>query len=42
MTGGSVKDAGVKPAYLMPLQPLLAREEREIYGAIWEAANPFG
>ncbi|KZL10691.1 hypothetical protein [Pseudovibrio sp. Ad26] len=37
--GGSIKDAGAKPTYLLPLQPTIAQEKINIYEDLWcEAA----
>lgn len=35
ITGGSVKDAGNKPTYLIPLQPKIAKMKLRIYQTIW-------
>jgi hypothetical protein len=39
LTGGSVKDAGKKPAYLIPAQPIIAEKKLTIYSDIWNRAS---
>ncbi|MCA3448038.1 MAG: hypothetical protein INF93_15220 [Rhodobacter sp.] len=36
--GGSIKDAGKKPTYLVPLQPSIAPTKIGIYEALWQGA----
>ncbi len=38
--GGSIKDAGKKATYLIPLQPSLSVKKKEIYAEIWQRAQP--
>ncbi len=38
--GGSIKDAGKKPTYLIPVGSALAHEKLKIYETIWEEAGP--
>lgn len=38
ITGGSVKDAGKKASYLIPVQPAIAEAKLGIYSDIWERA----
>lgn len=38
--GGSIKDAGKKATYLIPLQTELTLAKKEIYKEIWERATP--
>jgi len=40
IVGGSIKDAGKKPTYLVPLQPNIALTKIEIYEALWCDAKP--
>ena len=40
ITGGSVKDGGEKPAYLIPVEPQMAEVKRDIYLEIWNQACP--
>jgi hypothetical protein len=35
LMGASIKDAGKKPTYLMPLSPELGAKKLEIYNSIW-------
>lgn len=37
--GGSIKDAGKKATYLIPLAPSLATSKKAIYGEIWSRAT---
>jgi hypothetical protein len=37
--GGSIKDAGKKPAYLIPLSPSIALKKIEIYEKLWEESS---
>ncbi|WP_343081247.1 hypothetical protein [Ostreiculturibacter nitratireducens] len=39
LIGGSVKDGGKKPTYIMPVQPALVAKKLEIYEEIWAKAN---
>lgn len=39
IVGGSIKDAGTKPTYLVPLQPGIAPTKVAIYESLWEQAN---
>lgn len=39
IVGGSIKDAGKKPTYLVPLQPNVAPAKIEIYEALWNRAQ---
>ncbi|MEM1437455.1 MAG: hypothetical protein AAF545_09565 [Pseudomonadota bacterium] len=41
LAGGSIKDGGKKPTYLIPLPADLARMKRDIYEEIWESSNAF-
>ena len=36
IVGASLKDAGIKPTYLMPLLPALSAEKYRIYSDIWD------
>ena len=36
IVGASLKDAGIKPTYLMPLPPILSAEKHRIYDEIWD------
>lgn len=38
LVGASLKDAGEKPTYLMPLPPILSAEKRRIYDELWSQA----
>lgn len=38
--GGSIKDGGKKPTYVLPLQPELSAKKIAIYEAMWHAAVP--
>ncbi len=38
VVGGSIKDAGTKPTYLVPLQPAIAPAKVQIYEDIWQAS----
>ena len=38
IVGASIKDAGAKPTYLMPLTPSLGVEKKRIYEGIWAGA----
>ncbi|WP_299601022.1 hypothetical protein [uncultured Tateyamaria sp.] len=40
IVGGSIKDAGKKPTYLVPLQPGIAPTKVDIYESIWRDAKP--
>ncbi|NOD67605.1 hypothetical protein [Ruegeria sp. HKCCD7303] len=40
VVGGSIKDAGKKPTYLLPLQPSIAPEKILIYENIWSKSQP--
>ncbi|MEQ8933715.1 MAG: hypothetical protein RID96_28190 [Nitratireductor sp.] len=40
IVGGSIKDAGKKPTYLLPLQPGFAPKKIRIYEDIWQQATP--
>lgn len=40
ITGGSVKDAGKRPAYLIPAQPVIGQKKLEIYQDVWRHAQP--
>lgn len=40
IVGGSIKDAGKKPTYLVPLQPSIAPTKIRIYQAVWREAAP--
>ncbi len=40
IVGGSIKDAGKKPTYLVPLQPNIAPTKIDIYEALWREAKP--
>ena len=42
ITGGSVKDAGKKAAYLIPVAPQIANAKIEIYNEIWQRSNTLG
>ena len=39
IVGGSIKDAGKKPTYLVPLQPSIALQKIGIYETVWQNAN---
>lgn len=39
ITGGSVKDAGKKASYLIPVTPAFAETKRHIYSDIWDRAK---
>jgi hypothetical protein len=38
LVGASLKDAGIKPTYLMPLNPALSLEKKRIYDGLWSQA----
>lgn len=40
IVGGSIKDAGKKPTYLVPLQPGIAPTKIGIYDALWRNSQP--
>ncbi len=40
IVGGSIKDAGKKPTYLVPLQPSISPTKICIYESIWQQATP--
>ncbi|SFG69431.1 hypothetical protein SAMN04488020_103212 [Palleronia marisminoris] len=40
IVGGSIKDAGKKPTYLVPLQPGIAPTKIGIYESAWQEAQP--
>ena len=40
ITGGSVKDAGKKATYLIPIAPQIASVKLGIYVEIWSRSNP--
>lgn len=40
IVGGSIKDAGTKPTYLVPLQPSISPTKIGIYEALWREATP--
>lgn len=40
IVGGSIKDAGKKPTYLVPLQPSIAPTKIDIYEGVWREAKP--
>ena len=40
IVGGSIKDAGKKPTYLVPLQPSIAPTKIDIYERLWQKAKP--
>lgn len=40
IVGGSIKDAGKKPTYLVPLQPSIAPTKVLIYEHLWQQATP--
>lgn len=40
IVGGSIKDAGKKPTYLVPLQPGIAPTKIGIYETLWQNSNP--
>ena len=40
--GGSIKDAGKKATYLIPLATQISEAKREIYNAIWEQSEKVG
>ncbi len=40
IVGGSIKDAGKKPTYLVPLQPSISPTKISIYESIWKQATP--
>lgn len=40
ITGGSVKDGGKKPTYLIPLQPIISSKKIRIYEDLWQQAAP--
>ncbi|WP_132310915.1 hypothetical protein [Martelella mediterranea] len=40
IVGGSIKDAGKKPTYLVPLQPTIATTKIAIYEDLWKQAVP--
>ncbi len=40
VVGGSLKDGGKKPTYLVPLQPSIAPAKIEIYEGLWQGARP--
>lgn len=40
IVGGSIKDAGKKPTYLVPLQPSIAPAKIGIYEDLWQKAKP--
>ena len=40
LVGGSIKDAGKKPTYLVPLQPKIAPTKISIYEALWQQSKP--
>ncbi|WP_144432191.1 hypothetical protein [Roseibium alexandrii] len=40
IVGGSIKDAGKKPTYLVPLQPHIAPTKIAIYDGLWQQATP--
>ncbi|MEH6645501.1 hypothetical protein [Sulfitobacter sp.] len=40
IVGGSIKDAGKKPTYLVPLQPSISPTKISIYESIWQQATP--
>ncbi|MGR3760751.1 hypothetical protein ACUXV3_11565 [Roseobacteraceae bacterium NS-SX3] len=40
IVGGSIKDAGRKPTYLVPLQPGIAPTKIDIYEGLWREAKP--
>lgn len=42
IVGGSIKDAGKKPTYLVPLQPAIASQKIDIYEALWQDAELVG
>ena len=39
ISGGSIKDGGRKPAYLIPLAPEIAEKKLRTYNQIWTRAN---
>ncbi|MCR9140371.1 MAG: hypothetical protein NXI27_30710 [Alphaproteobacteria bacterium] len=39
IVGGSIKDAGKKPTYLVPLQPSIAPTKIEIYETLWHKSQ---
>lgn len=39
VVGGSIKDGGKKPTYLVPLQPSISQTKINIYESIWEQAT---
>ncbi|AEQ51083.1 hypothetical protein [Pelagibacterium halotolerans] len=40
LVGGSIKDAGTKPTYLVPLQPSISPTKVCIYEDLWQQATP--
>jgi hypothetical protein len=40
IVGGSIKDAGKSPTYLVPLQPSIAPTKIQIYEGLWQQADP--
>jgi hypothetical protein len=40
IVGGSIKDAGKKPTYLVPLQPSISPIKVSIYESLWQQATP--
>lgn len=40
VVGASIKDAGKKPTYLLPLAPQISPQKRAIYDDIWSASEP--
>ncbi|MEY4983880.1 MAG: hypothetical protein RIR62_2146 [Pseudomonadota bacterium] len=39
IVGGSIKDAGKNPTYLIPLHPSIAPEKLKIYEGLWSSAS---
>ena len=39
ISGGSLKDAGKKPTFLIPLAPSIAKKKRAIYEEIWSRSE---
>ena len=40
ISGGSIKDGGKKPTYLIPLAPSIAEKKQRIYEELWSRSKP--
>lgn len=40
ISGGSIKDGGRKPTYLIPLSPGVAEKKQQIYEELWNRSKP--